>query len=568
MSIPPPREPRNYIVHRSDKLTGDVKDFFKEHEETIKKYNEKPKAGQDLTILEIKDSREIVEVEQKEVIKKEKEITDTADLPDDLVEQVLMKMEEEEKEETVQGEVVESQPMQIEGEEEVAEEDEAVRNARELEEGFTVEYLVKNFITTSSEDPKDTIDLKYMNIRLVFDPNYSLYISSDTRLSGKTVTVQEEKDGILVNRDKLRVFANSDYKITEFEGETRHRTEIQEDFEFTRRTRPNEERYIPTGMSPKVSSFKHVIFGNAKFSLGVTNTILGKSITEPDEGDDPMDKYNMSRYYFYRYKDVVDRRNELSDWFHTHGTFRGFNQQLISFETQLDINGRALAEANQRLIKDIQVISKESAIRKDGTPYTSVEQYFEDFNGIDIDQFRDMCINSYKQGRLSEEDYQEFLQAIDNYVNAKNAYAVTFDNYTCEKNVEDNLIKCYIDVVDNNSDQYDIFNEAKKQIGSFERAIKGEKMKITKPKFSIQIEVTHGGNIRSDPYKYMPVRITIHGESVEQQRRLQEIFNKKIVAIIVRTSEYAPSPLVDQRRRDFADWKKAKEAAKTMIQEE
>lgn len=560
MSIPPPREPRNYVVHKTDKLTRNVEDFFKEHEETIKKYNEKPKAGQDLTILEIKDSREIVEVEQKEVIKKEKEITDTADLPDDLVEQVLMKMEEEEKEETVQGEVVESQPMQIEGEEEVAEEDEAVRNARELEEGFTVEYLVKNFITTSSEDPKDTIDLKYMNIRLVFDPNYSLYISSDTRLSGKTVTVQEEKDGILVNRDKLRVFANSDYKITEFEGETRQRTELQEDFEFTRRTRPNEERYIPTGMSPKVSSFKRVTFGNAKFSLGVTNTILGKSIAEPDEGDDPMDKYNMSRYYFYRYKDVVDRRNELSDWYHTHGTFQGFNQQLTTLTEEFNKKKLLFKEADRQVMTNIQN-NGGNVNRESGKPYTSTEQYLEDF-GMDIDQLKNVYTESCKSGILSENIYREYIEAIDTYVAYKNEYESILDQYDTENALENQLRELYKDVLDNDTNYYGPFSIKKKQIEQLERILRGEKMKITKPKFSIQIEVAYAGSIRSDPYKYMPVRITIHGESVEQQRRLQEIFEKKLVAIIVRTSEYAPSPLVDQRRRDFADWKKAKEAAK------
>ena len=438
MSIPPPRKPRDYFVHKTDKLTGDVEDFFKEHEETIKKYNEKPKAGQDLTILEIKDNREIVELEQKEIIKKEKEITDTTDLPDDLVEQVLMEIEEEEKgEETIQGEVVESQPMQIEGEEDGAEEDEAVRNARELEEGFTVDYLVKNFITTSSADAKDTVDLKYMNIRLVFDPNYSLYISSDTRLSGKTVKVQEEKDGILVNSDKLRVFTNSEYKITEFEGETRRRTEIQEDFEFTRRTRPNEERYIPTGMSPKVSLYKRVTFGRAKISLGVTNTIFGKSIVEPDEGDDPLDKYNMSRYYLYRYKDVIDRRTELNDWFHTHNTLKGFNQQLTTLTEEFNKKKILFEEADQQVMINIQNYGGNTK-RENGEPYISTEQYLEDF-GMNIDEFKDVYTKSYENGDLPEDIYNEYIQAIDTYVTYKKDYESILEQYTIENTLEKQL---------------------------------------------------------------------------------------------------------------------------------
>lgn len=567
MSIPPPREPREHNVRKPNKLTENDEEFFKENEETIKKYNEKPKAGQDLTILEVKDIRETVEVEQKEIIKKQKEVTDHTDLPsDDLIEQVLMEIEKEEGEETVQGEVVETQPMQIEGEEEVAEEDEAVRNARELEEGFTVEYLVKNFITTSNEEPKDTVDLKYMNIRLVFDPNYSLYINSDTRLSGKTVKVQEEKNGILVNTEQLRVFTNSDYKITEFEGETRHRTELQEDFEFTRRTRPNEERYIPTGMSPKVSLFKRITFGNAKISLGVTNTIFGKSIIEPDEGVDPLDNYNMSRYYFYRYKDVIDRRNELNEWFHTNKTLRGFNQQLTTLTEELNKKKILFEEADRRVMTNIQDAGG-SKNRENGEPYISTEQYLEDF-GMDIDQFKNVYIENYNNGILPENKYLEYIQAVDDYVTYKNEYESILEQYATENALEKQLRDHYLDVLDNDTGNYRFFNIKKNQMSQLERSLQGEKIKITKPKFSIQIEVAYGGNIRVDPYKYMPVKITIHGESIEQQRRLKEIFEKNLVAIIVRTSEYAPSPLVEQRRKELAEWKAAKEAEKNMIQEE
>ena len=525
MSIPPPREPRDYIVHKSTKLTEKDEKFFEEHKETIEKYNEKLKPGQDLTILEVKDSREIVELEPKEVIKKKKEITNSEDLPkglvekklsDKLVEQILMEMDLEEEEvkeevkeeevkeeeETTQGEVVESQPMQIEGEEEAAEEDEAARNARELEEGFTVEYLVKNFITTSSEEPKQTVDLKYMNIRLVFDPDYSLYISSDTRLSSKTVDVQEVKNGSLVNNKQLRIFTNSDYKITGFEGETRQRKDLQEDLDYTRRTKPNEERYIPTGMSPKVSLFKHIKFGNAEISLGVTNTIFVKSIAETGEGEkDPMDNYNDMRYYFYKCKDVVDRRNELNKWFHTHNNFKGFNEQLDSSKTQLNTNEVAFAEANQRLINDIQNISGESATRKDGTPYISVEQYLEDF-GIKIDKLRDACVSNYEQGIFSEENYQEFLQAIENYVKTKNDYIIAKNIYDYENIIEKKLLQCYLDVLDNDTNNYDTFNRARNQINSFERTITGEKKTINKPKFSIQIQVVHAGRIRDGPHNY------------------------------------------------------------------
>lgn len=559
MSIPPPRELQEHNVRKPYKLTGDVEEFFKEHEETIKKYNEKPKAGQDLTILEVKDIREIVELEQKEVIKKQKEVTDNTDLPsDDLVEQVLMEMEQEEGEETVQGEVVESQPMQIEGEEDVEEEDEAARNARELEEGFTVEYLIKNFITTSNEDPKDTVDLKYMNIRLVFDPNYSLYISSDTRLSSKTIKVTEQINGALRDTEQLRVYTNSDYKITEFEGETRQRTDLQEDVEFTRRTRPDDVRCIPTGMSPKVSLFKRVTFGNAKFSLGVTNTIFGKSIAEPDEGDDPLVNYNVSRYLFYRCKDIVDHKKELNEWFHTKRTLLGFNPQITALMEEP--KQRVLfKEADLRVMKNIQDAGGNEN-RKNGEPYTSTEQYLEDF-GMDINQFKDVYAEKYKNGELSEDDYKKYIDDVDNYVKHKTLYDSILE-HEYEIALERQIVPHYWDVIGNTDDYYEMFNSKKSQMLRLEKALQGEKIKVTKPKFSIQIEVAYGGNIRVDPYKYMPVRITIHGESVEQQRRLQEIFNKNLVAIIVRTSEYAPSPLVEQRKREFAEWKAAKEAEK------
>ena len=373
------------------------------------------------------------------------------------------------------------------------------------------------------------------------------------------------KNGILVNNKQLRIYTNSDYKIIGFEGKTRQRKDLQEDLDYTRRTRPDEERYIPTGMSPKVSLFKHIKFGNAEISLGVTNTIFGKSIAETAEGEkDPMNEYNMMRYYFYKCKDVVDRRNELNKLFHTQNSFKGFNEQLVSSEKEFKTNATSFEEANQRLINDIQNIAGEKATRKDGTPYTSVEQYLEDL-GIKIDQLRDACTSNYEQGIFSEENYQEFIQAIENYVKTKNDYIIAKNIYDYESVIEKNLLQCYLEVLDNDTNNYDTFNKARNQINSFERTITGEKKTINKPKFSIQIQVAHAGRIRDGPYNYMPVRITIHGESVEQQRRLQEIFNKKLVAIIVRTSEYAPSPLVEQRKREFAEWKAAKEAEKKMI---
>ena len=78
-----PREPEERVVHKPVIKTNQVdsKQTLQENTDVLKKYHEKEPVSQELTIIEIRDPRESVEPEKKELVKKEKEIVDTTDLP-------------------------------------------------------------------------------------------------------------------------------------------------------------------------------------------------------------------------------------------------------------------------------------------------------------------------------------------------------------------------------------------------------------------------------------------------------------------------------------------------------
>lgn len=540
-----PREPEERIVHKPVIKTSQVdnKQTLQENTDILKKYHEKEPVSQELTIIEIRDPRESVEPEEKELVKKEKEIVDTTDLPKNedligLIEQMELqethgeadKVEEpmnpvgmEIEEESVQkNEEHKGQEEQLmDTEEELPK---GVDELVELHEGFSYDFPVSKFITTSNKEAKTGTDLKYMRMRFVFKPDISLYIDCETHLTGKEIKVDEEVDGVLRSVTKQKVYANSEYRIREWNGKTHRYKDLQEDVEYVRRNRPIGERYVPTGSSPKVNLYKQVDFGKTHFRLEVTNTIFTKEIGKVKRKEvDPMDAYNVARYIYNKYQDKANDKPELEEWLYIEDTFKGYYPY------------------DQQLMKAIQETG-ESAIRADGTPYTSTEQYLEDL-GITIDQVRAVFTDEWKEGNITTGRYQEIMEIMNNYI---------FD-----KENEKQLTQFYLDMMVNDTSK---LSKMKRELTSLEYSMQGEKNNITKPSLRVEVMLYHQGEKDpEDPYANIRVAIIVHCESMEQHRKLEQLFEKELVAIIVRTSEYPPSTLVEQRKKELAEWK-AKQA--------
>ena len=68
-----PREPTKR--YGKDKKVSSAREIYKEHEDLFKEYKVKYKDGQDITLIETRDPREVIEMERKETEKKEKELT-------------------------------------------------------------------------------------------------------------------------------------------------------------------------------------------------------------------------------------------------------------------------------------------------------------------------------------------------------------------------------------------------------------------------------------------------------------------------------------------------------------
>lgn len=540
-----PREPEERIVHKPVIKTNQVdsKQTLQENPDILEKYHEKKPVSQELTIIEIRDPRESVEPEEKELVKKEKEIIDTTDLPKDedligLIEQMDLQEthgEADKVEET-------TNPVKMEIEEENVQKNEdhkgqaeelmdteeelpkGVDELVELHEGLSYDFPVSKFITSSNTEVKTGTDLKYMRMRFVFKPDISLYIDCETHLTGKEIKVDEEVGGVLRSVTKQKVYANSEYRIREWNGKTHRYKDLQEDVEYVRRNRPIGERYVPTGSSPKVNLYKQVDFAKTHFRLEVTNTIFTKEVAEAEEEEvDPMNAYNVARYIYNKYQDKANDKPELEEWLYIEDTFKGYYPY------------------DQQLMKAIQETG-EPAIRADGTPYTTTEQYLEDYE-ITIEQLRGIFTNYWKEGNITTGRYQEVMEIMNNYI---------FD-----KENEKQLTQFYLDMMVNDTSK---LSKMRRELASLEYSMQGEKNNITKPSLRIEVMLyQEGKKDTEDSYANVRVAIIVHCESMEQHRKLEQLFEKELVAIIVRTSEYPPSTLVEQRKKELAEWK-AKQA--------
>ena len=531
----PQRENKRYEQKPNDK-------FLKENEDILKKYCEKIRGTEELTIIETGDPREVIEKDKKELEKKEKEVElDMEDLPksikDEDILELLAQMEideqagesAKEKEQPLPTNPIGLQPMEeviqenvpnSEMQVELSAEELSLRKEKEkqerLEQGLEYTFPVRNILTTSEDGIKDEYDLKYIKVRFIFDTNISLYVQFDMSLTQKESKTQEVINGIITDVLKKRIFSNTNYFIRIWNGNTYTYENIQNDVAWAKKCQGDDNMLI-SGSKQNTKIKKQITPENLVVQLTLQNTINKKRVDASNELDLLKQHHELQR-------DIETLRKRVREL--PEVVFRG--------ESSKDYRTSELP-----LILFIQLCGAEK-YRENGAPYRKVEEYLKDF-GKSAEELKTFFVLS---DVLEPFQKQEACNLVDEYIiesRKENAPIFKQLNYDIMQGRGEKLVQKY---------QNELFK--------LERGIRGtEFVKEEIPKFELGMIIPRGST-----RGVKEISLKIKCENWYQHQKIEELFTSRLVAITVHTDKYPISmvSMAEQRKRDFEEWKQTKKS--------
>ena len=598
-----------YQIWRSNKFpTKDFKkQFEKENADILKNYHERIRGTEELTIIEIEDTREVIEKNKKQFEKKEKEIgLDKTDLPkdEDVLELLnLMELEEnaKEKEQPLPQEPIGLQPM-----EEVIQEvpsttekeiEEPLGNMEEEIPGeiyppiLNFNFPLKNVISTSTEGMAKENVIKYVKVRFIFEDEVSIVIDLDTTYTSKQYKEQGVVNGIITYVTKQRVYGNTDYHIriwhdNKFEN-------LQKDLIWAK----NHQSF----QGELVSGSKQTVYIKKKiskkwreiyFSAYVQNTIIKKQITDNVNLELLNQLYNKVLFtdmIYRRGKDIVrmiDEKTLTKGYISSEAPLLNYIRICISdpvYEIVADYisyiedkrDDEAFKERYEELsgsdwafeiLKDIFENSEDLSPQQKIEARKLVDEYKmenlsirqgeinaleEEINEYGSEILRRKGIN-YEEIKDNEEEIKKFFEEEDDnpeISQMKQNYKEYIERFEERKQIMEKEKERlnYVDQLAAQERQEEFLRKQRKDVSDLEYRIKGTTASELFRGFRVEIYTSRDGRKIGVGFKF---------ENEEQKNKFEEIFNKKIIAITIHTDKFPPKmqPLSDQRQKELEEY--------------
>lgn len=492
-----PREPQKHAFKSKEK-----REITPEMLELLHTYHERINNFEEVTIIELYDPRELVEVIKKEIGKKDMLTEmDLEDMPKQEEIEDLMKafeMQErrgeiaEKKEEQFPSEPIGLAPMDEEYQilqkrsEELTEEEIQRRRIMKLEEGIVYEFPLKTIVTTSSPVKKTQFDIRYVKVHFIFNGNVVLEVKLSTDL---------------VARNKI--FTIVDYCMRIWNNNMQQYEELQDDLARTRKYQTYANYEIVSNSTQKVKIYNLISSKKVFFNVCLENTIYKKKFENDNEE------------LIEQYKSLLQESEIFTD--------RAEIIPRLAFEG----NWKGYKTSERPLFIYIQK-SGANTIRANGNPYTTVQEYIEDFakqmKTTTIENVFQELKESFKNSDLKPNEKIEAINLVDKYI----------------LEMQEDIIKDMDEkIMRNKEDQ--IFSRYKKALFAIEKQGNKSTSNTTKLILDVKVEDTK-------------VIIKIKCEDLEQQERLEELFKKELKAIILRTEEFPRTPLVERRKQEYEKW--------------
>lgn len=524
---------------RGEKERNRDKRFTEEQENMLKQLHERRTKDSHLMIVEVRDNRHEITLDDIEMIEKMIEIEEGETkevvtgvkqtlVEPDAVDAVKMEIEDpplliEEPVKMIEEKEVDVMEPQ---EKEVIEE----KKQEKMEYGYTADVLIKDIFTSDNESKWDRTSVKTEQIRFVFEPiktemgfsaprELRITIHNNPRLKKK-----KEGDEWVVDR----VFQDVNHEIVKVVG--KERTTLQwDDKWFIEQAREKEiatEVYDAnriTGSEQRlwtVNNFKRDgATTNVSSIVDISSAVFRVELTDLDE--------------------YIERRNALQETVkrsaHLSDLAIETTYKYRSIEQYSEVLKARMAESSALLLpiigKLLGITDPETLSALSMTNYT--KEYLEPLFNALPEEYRKAALNKLNEYYDSSDDYkainqEDFPQWID-----KGQELL----FTSESNLE-----------------------------NLDRTLQGRKQRTFISKFRVEV--------KSDPEmevveakKEIPryLHITFQFESVEQQQEIEELFKYSLQYVVIRIDEHTQrdqeylQKKVEDDKRSYEEWKAKQE---------
>lgn len=524
---------------RREKERNRDKRFTEEQENVLKQLHERRTKDSHLMIVEVRDNRHEITLDDIEMIEKMIEIEEGETkevvtgvkqtlVEPDAVDAVKMEIEDpplliEEPVKMIEEKEVDVMEPQ---EKEVIEE----KKQEKMEYGYTADVLIKDIFTSDNESKWDRTSVKTEQIRFVFEPiktemgfsaprELRITIHNNPRLKKK-----KEGDEWVVDR----VFQDVNHEIVKVVG--KERTTLQwDDKWFIEQAREKEiatEVYDAnriTGSEQRlwtVNNFKRDgATTNVSSIVDISSAVFRVELTDLDE--------------------YIERRNALQETVkrsaHLSDLAIETTYKYRSIEQYSEVLKARMAESSALLLpiigKLLGITDPETLSALSMTNYT--KEYLEPLFNALPEEYRKAALNKLNEYYDSSDDYkainqEDFPQWID-----KGQELL----FTSESNLE-----------------------------NLDRTLQGRKQRTFISKFRVEV--------KSDPEmevveakKEIPryLHITFQFESVEQQQEIEELFKYSLQYVVIRIDEHTQrdqeylQKKVEDDKRSYEEWKAKQE---------
>lgn len=347
-----PREPTKR--YGKDKKVSSAREIYKEHEDLFKEYKVKYKDGQDITLIETRDPREVIEMERKETEKKELTIDEIDAIFDD-----IEKREEMDKQEkaALPRETIGLTPMEevIEGD---TSEQKTIEIGQQSQEPVVQQYAleltfpIKGIVTTSDDKKKSKYDTGYTKIQFFFENDVSVQIIFETYYS--------------FNEKKKTIYENAKYQVRIHKGDKNRYINLENDTKWAKLHQDYESKMRSNNKTDLISYVTHylTIQGTLKptrvfFNATVKSTSKKKIVYTPYQ----------KRKLISDYRDEQRKVEGLSK--------RGPDIMRIVFTGK---SGDSLRyRSSEEELFEYLMICTDNMKRENDEPYMNIVQFIEDF---------------------------------------------------------------------------------------------------------------------------------------------------------------------------------------------
>ena len=553
-----PREPTKR--YGKDKKVSSAHEIYKEHEDLFKEYKVKYKDGQDITLIETRDPREVIEMERKETEKREKELAmDVEDTPINLttdeIDAIFDDIEKREEIEKQENAALPQEPIGLTPMEEVVEGDTSEQKTIEIGQqpqepavqryALELTFPVKRIVTTSNDKKKSKYDTGYTKIQFIFENDISVQIIFETYYS--------------FNEKKGTIYENAKYQVRIHKDDMNRYINLENDTKWAKLHQDYESKMRSNNKTNLISYVTHYLMMQG--TIKPTRVFLNATVKSTSKKKIVYTPYQ-KRKLISDYRDEQRKAEGLSK--------RGPDLIKIIFRGKAGDSLRY--RSSEEELFEYLMICTDNMKRENGEPYVTIAQFIEDYIQISAPE------------NASAEELAEYLsKKSENFIAAMNFIASLINDSEkltpLQKIDAMNLWSEYLDETVN-IEYYKRINEkiayddVEPLLRECDRNIRNMEGQI------LSTEESKDGNDADVSVLEIAIATTVDGKYINvlidcdnsvQYGKLKEIFNKRLRAILITTKPFSTTQqeMANKKKEERDEYvKKQRALAEQQKQEE